>query len=154
MDDLRQHLINLLDMKGAHIDFDAAVRDFPAAHRGAKPPGAPHTAWQLLEHLRLAQWDILEYTRDPKHVSPAWPSGYWPKTDTPPNDAAWSQSIKEFRLDLAEMKKLVEDPRRDLLASLPHGEGHTLLREALLLADHNSYHLGQLMYVRKMLEPA
>jgi len=154
MDDLRKLLINLLDMKGAHIDLDAAVRDFPAALRGAKPSGAPHTAWQLLEHMRLAQWDILEYSRDPQHVSPAWPSGYWPETETPPNDHSWDQSIKKFHHDLSEMKKLVADPERDLLAPLPHGEGHTLLREALLLADHNSYHLGQLMYVRKMLEPA
>jgi hypothetical protein len=111
-------------------------------------------AWQLLEHMRLAQWDILEYSRDPQHVSPAWPSGYWPETETPPNDHSWDQSIKKFHHDLSEMKKLVADPERDLLAPLPHGEGHTLLREALLLADHNSYHLGQLMYVRKMLEPA
>jgi hypothetical protein len=154
MDDLRKHLINLLDMKGAHIDFDAAVRDFPSAHRGAKPPGAPHTAWQLLEHMRLAQWDILEYSRDSKHVSPDWPAGYWPHTDAPSNDAAWNQSIKKFHHDLSEMKKLVADPEGDLLAPIPHGEGHTLLREALILADHNSYHLGQLMYVKKMLEPA
>ncbi len=154
MDDLRKHLINLLDMKGAHIDFDGAVKDFPPALRGAKPAGAPHTAWQLLEHMRLAQWDILEYSRDPKHVSPDWPKGYWPETDEPPNDSAWNQSIKKFHHDLAEMKKLVANPELDLLAPIPHAGEHTLLREALLLADHNSYHLGQLMYLRKLLQGA
>ena len=152
MDDLRKHLVNLLDMQGAHIDFDAAIRDFPAELRGSKPAGGPHTPWQLLEHMRIAQWDILEFSRDGKHVSPDFPGGYWPKSAAPPTDAAWNTSIEKFRHDLDEMKKLVSDPRQDLYARIPHGEGQTLLREALLVADHNSYHLGQIVYARKQLE--
>jgi hypothetical protein len=152
MDDVRKHVLNLLDMKGAHIDFDAAVKGFPASLRGAKPSGAPHTAWQLLEHMRIAQWDILEFSRDAKHVSPEWPEGYWPDSDAPADDHAWSESIRSFRHDLAEMKKLISDEKNDLHARIPHGEGQTLLREALVLADHNSYHLGQFVFLRKMLE--
>ena len=152
MDELRQHLINLLDMKGAHIDFDASVRGFPAKMRGVKSNGAPHTAWELLEHMRLAQWDILEFSRNAKHESPAWPDGYWPESPKPPSEAAWRKSISQFKQDLSEMKQLVSDPRNDLYARIPHGDGQTLLREALLVADHNAYHLGQLMFVRTMLE--
>src|SRR5574337_1365060 len=109
MEDLRKHLINLLDMEGAHIDFDDAVKDFPADLQGLKPPGAPHTAWQLLEHMRIAQWDILEFSRDAKHVSPDFPEGYWPHVEAPPSDAAWNESVKKFRHDLSEMMKLVSD---------------------------------------------
>ena len=152
MDHLRKHLVNLLDMEGAHIGFDEAVRDFPGELRGVKPEGAPHTAWQLLEHMRLAQWDILEFSRDAKHVSPAFPDGYWPDSEAPPSDADWQESIKKFRHELAEMKKLVSDESSDLYTRIPHGDGQTLLREALLIADHNSYHLGQFIFVRKMLE--
>ena len=152
MDDVRKHVLNLLEMKGAHIDFDAAVKGFPASLRGAKPSGAPHTPWQLLEHMRIAQWDILEFSRDAKHISPEWPEGYWPDSDAPADDHAWSESIRNFRHDLDEMKKLVSDEKNDLYARIPHGEGQTLLREALVLADHNSYHLGQLVFLRKMLE--
>jgi hypothetical protein len=151
MDELRKHLLNLLDMKGAHIGFDAAVKDFPPALRGEKPAGAPHTAWQLLEHMRIAQWDILEFSRDAKHESPKWPEGYWPESETPPNDHAWDESLRKFRHDLADMKKLVSDTSNDLYVRIQHGDGQTLLREALLVADHNSYHLGQLMFVKKML---
>jgi hypothetical protein len=150
MDPLRKHLLDLLDMKGAHIDFDSAVADFPPELRGRKPAGSPHSPWQLLEHMRLAQWDILEFSRDAKHVSPEFPDGYWPKSDAPPSEHAWNQSIKKFHVDLAGMKKLIADPKHDLTAPIPHGDGQTLLREALVLADHNSYHLGQLMLLRKM----
>jgi hypothetical protein len=151
VDDLRKHLIDLLDMKGAHIDFESAIRDFPAKLRGAKPAGAPHTAWQLVEHMRLAQWDILEFSRDAKHVSPDFPDGYWPVSEAPPNNAEWQKSIRMFRSDLSEMKKLLSNPKLDLYAPIPHGEGQTLLREGLLVADHNSYHLGQLVMLRKTL---
>lgn len=154
MDDLRQHLINLLDMNGAHIDLDSAVRDFPPELRGKKPPGAPHTAWQLLEHIRLAQQDILEFSRNANHVSAEWPEGYWPNSEAPSSDAAWNESIEKIRHDLSEMKKLIRNSKHDLYARIPHGEGQTLLREALLVADHNSYHLGQLVFVRKILESA
>jgi hypothetical protein len=151
VDHLRKHLIDLLDMKGAHLDFESAVRDFPAKLRGVRPVGAPHTAWQLLEHMRLAQWDILEFSRDAKHVSPDFPDGYWPHSAAPPGNAAWQQSANKFRHDLSEMKKLISTPNLDLYAPIPHGEGQTLLREALLVADHNSYHLGQLVMLRKLL---
>jgi len=152
MDELRRHLINLLDMKDAHLDFDAAVRAFPAKIRGAKLHGAPHTAWQLLEHMRIAQWDILEFSRDAKHLSPDFPGGYWPDSEKPPSDAAWQKSVKQFKHDLSEMKELISNPQSDLYARIPHGDGQTLLREVLLVADHNSYHLGQLILLRKMLE--
>lgn len=154
MDDVRKHVVNLLAMEGAHLPFDDAVREFPSELRGLKPAGAPHTAWQLLEHMRIAQWDILEFSRDSKHVSPEFPKGYWPESEAPPSDAAWKKSIASFKHDLAEMIKLVSDAGNDLYAKIPHGEGQTLLREALMTADHNSYHLGQLMLVRKMLEVA
>lgn len=151
MENLRRHLLNLLDMEGAHVDFDSALERFPANLRDAKPEGAPYTPWQLLEHLRIAQWDILEFSRDPKHVSPKWPDGYWPDSDAPPNARAWEQSVEQFRRDLAAMKDLVSDPQSDLFANIPHGDGQTLLREALLVADHNSYHVGQLVLLRKIL---
>ena len=150
-DALRQHLLDLLRGGHAHADFDAAVSNLPAQLRGKKPKGAPYTAWQLLEHLRLAQWDILEFSRDPKHVSPPWPGGYWPKTEAPPSAAAWNNSLRSFRADLKAMAKLVDNPKSDLFARIPHGDGQTLLREALLVADHNAYHIGQLVLLRRLL---
>jgi len=152
---LTQHLANLLDAEGAHIGFDEALKNFPRELRGAKLKGAAHTAWQLLEHLRITQSDILEFSRDAKHVSPKWPAGYWPRSEAPPSDAAWKESIAQFRKDLEQMKALLASATEDhLYAPLPHGDGQTLLREVLLVADHNAYHLGQLMYLRKMLEGA
>jgi hypothetical protein len=148
---LREHLLQLLSGSWAHIEFDQAVDEFPVAIRGSKAQGLPHTAWQLLEHLRIAQWDILEFTRNPKHVSPEWPTGYWPATEAPPDASAWDESVKKFKADLQAMKRLVKDAATDLFSPLPHGTGQTVLREAMLLADHNSYHLGQLMLVRKTL---
>jgi hypothetical protein len=150
-DAVRKHVLELLRGKSAHVDFDAAVSKFPVKRAGEKPVGAPYTAWQLLEHMRIAQWDILEFSRDPKHVSPAWPAGYWPRAESPTGTAAWSQSVRAFRADLQAMMKLVADPANDLLARIPHGEGQTLLREALLVADHNSYHLGQFVMLRRLL---
>ncbi len=146
---LRKHLAELLTGAHAHVDFDDAVADLPPALRGAKPEGAPHTPWQLLEHLRLAQSDILEFSRDPKHVSPKWPEGYWPQSEAPPDDRAWDGSVESFRRDLQAMRALVAEA--DLYTPFPWGKGQTLLREALMLADHNSYHLGQLVLTRKML---
>jgi hypothetical protein len=113
--------------------------------------GLPHTGWQLLEHVRIAQWDILEFSRDAKHVSPGFPEGYWPKTPVPADGSAWDKSIEAFQRDLQEMIKLVKNPKVDLFAKIPHGEGQTVLREALLVADHNSYHLGQLVDLRRAL---
>ncbi len=150
-DALRQHLLDLLRGKNAHADFDAAVADFPSRLRGVKPAGAPHTAWQLLEHMRIAQWDILEFSRNGKHKSPAWPEGYWPKTEAPPTAASWNNSLRSFRADLKAMAKLIGDKKTDLYAKIPHGDGQTILREALLVADHNAYHLGQLLLLRRLL---
>src|SRR5580700_3234568 len=150
-DALRQHLLDLLRGHNAHADFDAVVADFPSRSRGVKPPGATHTAWQLLEHMRMAQWDILEFSRDPKHKSPPWPEGYWPKTEAPPNAASWNNSLRSFRADLKAMAKLVGDKKTDLYAKIPHGSGQTILREALLVADHNAYHLGQMLLLRRLL---
>ena len=151
--ELKKHLLNLLDAEGAHINFDDVIKGFPAKLRGRKIDGAPHTAWQLLEHMRIAQWDILEFSRDAKHVSPKWPEGYWPQSETPPSDKAWHKSIEQFRDDLEQMKKLLKkSTEEELYKRIPHGEGQTLLREVLIVADHNSYHLGQLMYLRKALE--
>ncbi len=148
---LRQNLIYLLAGGGAHANFDAIVRNLPPKLRGAKPANFPHSPWMLLEHLRLAQWDILEFSRNKKHVSPKWPEGYWPKTPAPPTAAAWTKSIQQFRRDLKAMQSLVENPKTDLFARIPWGDGQTILREALVLADHNSHHLGQLLDVRRLL---
>jgi uncharacterized damage-inducible protein DinB len=150
-DALRQQVLDLLRGRNAHADFDAVVADFPSRLRGVKPPGAPHTAWQLLEHMRIAQSDILEFSRDAKHKSPPWPEGYWPKTVGPPKAASWNNSLRSFRADLKAMAKLVADKKTDLSAQIPHGTGQTVLREALLIADHNSYHLGQMVLLRRLL---
>jgi hypothetical protein len=148
---LREHLLYLLRSGGAHVDFEAAVADLPPDLRGGKVAGLPHTPWRLLEHLRIAQWDILEFCRNPRHASPTFPEGYWPKGDAPPDDVAWNRSVAAFRADLRAMQALVADPATDLFAPLPHGKGQTVLREALLVADHNAYHLGQLIVVRRLL---
>jgi DinB family protein len=148
---LRKHLENLLRMEGAHLSFEAAVADFPAALRGAKPARAPHSAWELLEHMRLAQEDILDFSRNPNYQEKTFPDDYWPATEAPTDEAAWVKSVEQFQNDLKEMHALIADTGNDLLAKIPHGDGQTLLREALLVADHNAYHLGQLMFLRKML---
>ena len=148
---LRDHLLYLLRGGGAHLDFEAAIAGLPANLRGAKPAGLPHTPWRLLEHMRLAQWDILEFSRNPQHVSPNFPDGYWPRGDAPPDADAWDRSVDAFRADLRAMQDLVADPATDLFARIPHGDGQTVLREALLVADHNAYHLGQLVVVRRLL---
>ena len=148
---LREHLVNLLKGGGAHVHFMDALDGFPEAKRGAFVEGLKHTGWQLMEHVRIAQWDILEFSRNPKHVSPGFPEGYWPKTPVPPDDAAWEKSVLAFQHDLQEMIRLVKNPKTDLYAALPHGDGQTILRQALVLADHNSYHLGQLIDLRRAL---
>ncbi len=148
---LRQHLVYLLNDGGAHAKFEDVIKNFSANLRGKKLENFPHTAWMLLEHMRLAQWDILEFSRDPKHISPKFPDGYWPKTDAPPSDAAWTKSIQSFHKDLKAMEDLVSDPKTDLYAPLPWGDGQTVLREAMLVADHNAYHLGQLVTLSRLL---
>ena len=148
---LRQHVVNLLKGGEAHADFDAATANLPADLRGERPKGADHSPWELVEHLRIAQWDILEYSRDPKHKSPEFPAGYWPKSPAPPSEEAWEQSLKAFRKDLKALSDLVSSESTDLLAPIPHAKDHTILREALLAADHNAYHIGQLVLVRRLL---
>ncbi len=149
---LRDHLLSLLQGRNAHISFDDFVKDFPAAACGRKIEGLPYTAWQVLEHLRIAQWDILEFCREAKHVSPKWPEGYWPKPDELGNEELWKESVKRFRHDLKQMEDLVADPAIDLFAKIPHGNGQTVLREALLVADHNSYHLGALVVIDRLVK--
>jgi hypothetical protein len=148
---LREHLVYLLKGGGAHVHFEDALTGFPKSKRGVYAKGLPHTGWQLLEHVRIAQQDILEFSRNRKHVSPDFPGGYWPKTPVPPNDAAWEKSAKCFLGELGEMVALVKNAETNLYAKIPRGSGRTILREALLLADHNAYHLGQLVDLRRAL---
>ncbi len=148
---LRKHVVKLMSSADAYASLDDILRDWPPPLRGIKPQGLPHSAWQLLEHLRIAQWDILEFSRDPKHVSPDFPDGYWPRTEVPPDESAWDKSIAQIREDLRQMCELVNNPSVDLLAPIPHADGATILREAMLIAKHNSYHLGQLVLVRRLL---
>jgi uncharacterized damage-inducible protein DinB len=150
-DPVREQVIKLLRGGQAHLTLDAVIKDFPAKLRGVKPKGAPHSVWQLLEHLRIAQWDILEFSRNAKHASPSWPDGYWPKTEKPPSEAAWNKSVTSIKKDMVAMEKLVEDPNTDLYAKIPHGTGQNILREALLVADHNAYHIGQILLLRRLL---
>jgi hypothetical protein len=148
---VREHVLYLLKGGGAHLNFEQAIAEIPESMRGTKVTGAPHTPWRLLEHLRICQWDILEFSRNPNHVSPNFPDGYWPEGDAPPDSESWNRSVDAFRDDLQAMIDLVADPSTDLYALIPHGDGQTILREALLVADHNAYHLGQLVFLRRCL---
>ena len=148
---LRQHLVKLLKGGDAHADFEKAVKDFPADLRGKRPEGAEHSPWEVLEHLRIAQWDILDFCRNAEYNERKWPDEYWPKTAAPPDEKEWGESVKAFRNDLKAMCDLVADERTDLFAKIPHGDGQTILREILVVADHNSYHLGQMVLLRRLL---
>lgn len=149
---LREHVLYLLDGGGAHLDFGKAIAGLPVELRGAKAANIPHSPWQLVEHMRICQWDILEFSTNPKHVSPDFPEGYWPDSDVPPHDLAWDESLSQFRDDLRAMRQLVRAESTDLFARIPNGDGQTILREALLIADHNAYHLGQLVVLRRALD--
>ena len=146
---LRDHLLELLKSGSAHLGFDEAIEGLPADLRGRKAPGLTHTVWQLVEHLRLAQWDILEFSRNPDYKEQKFPDDYWPATEAPSSAEAWEQSVEAFRRDLQAMKDLVADPKTDLFAKIPWGTGQTILREAMLVADHNAYHVGQIVTVRQ-----
>jgi hypothetical protein len=148
---VREHLIWLLEGGHAHARFDDVVAHFPQDDIGIRPEGAPHSAWELLEHLRIAQNDILHFSLSADYVSPDWPEGYWPGSPAPQHAGDWSKSVSAFRKDLAEFIGLIRDPAQDLYRKFPWGTGQTLMREALLIADHNSYHLGQLVLVRRLL---
>ena len=148
---LRDYLSHALNWGEAHVDWKKAVAGIPAKQQGMRPTGGDHSPWEILEHMRICTWDILEFSRDPKHKSPDWPSGYWPKTPEPPKPTAWNASVQSLEKDLGAMAKLVANPKTDLLSPIPGGSGQNILREALLIVDHNSYHLGQLVLVRKLL---
>jgi hypothetical protein len=148
---LRKHLVELLDGGHAHAGFDDVVADFPPKFYGDAPKGLTHSAWMLLEHMRIAQQDILDFSRNPNYKSIKWPDAYWPKKSGPLSPTAWDTSVMSFREDLDAMKTLVNDPKIDLFADIEWGEGQTILREAMLVADHNAHHLGQLIDVRRLL---
>lgn len=150
-DALRSQLLKLLDWEDAHAGFDAVAAGIPPSHYGSVPPGLPHSPWQLLEHLRIAQYDILDFCRNPQYEELAWPDAYWPSSSSPPSPEAWEESVASFRRDREALKTLAADPDLDLFAAIPHGEGQTYLREVLLVADHTSYHVGQLILVRRLL---
>jgi hypothetical protein len=148
---LRDHLLKLLTAEQAHVSFESAIKNLPAELSGKRPKGAQHSAWELLEHLRIAQEDILDFSVNPNYKHLAWPEGYWPKTAAPPDDKSWDKSVRAFRKNLKAFCALISDPATDLYANIPHGDGQTILREALLIADHNAYHVGQLVMVRQLL---
>jgi len=148
---LREHLLDLLTGVHAHVSFDAAVKNLPVGLRGKRPKRGEHSPWEVLEHMRIAQWDILEFSRNAAHRSPDWPGGYWPAKPAPPDEKAWDKSLRAFRRDLKAMRDLVANPSTDLYARISHGDGQTILREALLAADHNAYHLGEIVLLRRLL---
>jgi uncharacterized damage-inducible protein DinB len=148
---LRDHLLELLRGGSAHLGFDEAIEGLPADLRGARAQDLPHTPWQLVEHLRIAQWDILDFSRNPDYVHIKWPDDYWPETAVPPDDEAWGRSVEQCRRDLKATQDLVADPQTDLFAKIPWGKGQTILREVLLVADHNAYHIGQIVTLRQAL---
>jgi hypothetical protein len=147
---LRRWLDWLLAGGNAHVDFNAAVRGLPPKLRGTRAGGMPYSAWQLLEHMRIAQWDILDFCRNPKYKSMLWPDNYWPKSEAP-GKGEWEKSVRQCRADQAAFRRLIANRRTDLHTRIPWGDGQTVLREALLIADHNAYHLGQIVLVRRAL---
>jgi uncharacterized damage-inducible protein DinB len=149
-DAVRTHVVRLLSWHDAHADFDSAVADVPQAPRGIVPAGLPYSLWQLLEHMRLTQRDILEFCEGPDYREKAWPDDYWPHDPAPPSPDAWDHSITTFRADREALQRMAADPSRDLTARVPAGSGQTYLREFLLVADHNAYHLGQFVAVRRL----
>jgi len=151
VDTLRAHLTRLLSWRDAHADFDAAVADLPPDIRGVVPPGLPYSPWQLVEHMRLTQADILAFCERPDYREPAWPDDYWPAAAAPPDAEAWDASIAAFRRDRAALERMIADPARDVFARVPAGTGQTFLREILLAADHTAYHVGQLVALRRLL---
>ena len=148
---LREQLLKVIDWEEAHVPFDRAVKGIPPSMRGVVPNGWEHSAWQLVEHIRIAQADILEFSITAKYNAKKWPDDYWPKASAPRNAAAWSKSIAEIRTDRKKLQQLAKNPRIDLTAEIPHGTGQTYLREILLVAAHNSYHIGQIVSLRKQL---
>jgi uncharacterized damage-inducible protein DinB len=150
-DPLRQQLVRLLEKSEAHASTEEAVAGLAPNLQGKRPAGLPHSPWELLEHIRITQHDILDFCVNPNYKELSWPTDYWPPSPTPPKPDAWENSVKQLRADLAALCALAEDPAVDLFARIPHGDGQTYLRELLVVADHNSYHVGQLILVRRLL---
>lgn len=148
---LRKHLAAVLNWKDAHVSFDDAVKGIPTRFRGVQPPALPYSPWQLLEHIRLAQADILDFCRNPDYCAPKWPDEYWPQSPTPPDSRAWQLSVSSYRADLRSLGKLLDDTAIDFYSEIPHGQGQTYLREILLIADHTAFHVGELVVVRRLL---
>jgi uncharacterized damage-inducible protein DinB len=148
---LRDLLSRILSWEDAHVGFDAAVADVPPDLRGRRPAAVPYSPWQLVEHLRIAQHDILDFCRNAGYETLTWPDDYWPASAAPPSEEAWDESVRQFRADRLALQDLAADASIDLGARIPHGTGQTCLRELLLAADHASYHVGQLVLVRRLL---
>jgi len=148
---LREQLVKFLRGSEAHAEFKDVLDDFPVKARGAVPKGAEHSAWQELEHIRIALHDLLDFSTNPNYVAMKWPDDYWPKEAAPKNDAEWDASVRAVKKDVADFEKLVGDPESNLYATIPWGEGQTLLREVLLAGQHTSYHLGQIVLLRRVL---
>jgi hypothetical protein len=146
---LIDELLHLLNGGNAHADLNRALKDLPANLRGAKPDKLPYSIWQLVEHIRIAQWDMLEFSKDGSHESPNWPDDYWPKETAPESDEAWNKSVKQIKLDQDELAGLIKTG--DLYSKIPHGDGQTILREALQVADHNAYHVAEIIVIRRLL---
>jgi hypothetical protein len=148
---VRDQLLNLLRRGNAHMNLDEAVADFPQDQMNTRPPNVPYTPWHLLEHIRITQWDILEFIRNPDHVSPEWPEGYWPARDAQADVQRWMQTIEQYRTDLAALQDIVADPETDLYATMPQGAPYTILREILTVADHTAYHVGEFGILRQVM---
>lgn len=148
---VREQLIQLLTGSNAHQSFEEAINDLPVSLRGIKPDKLPYSIWQLVDHIRIAQWDILEFSRDPNHQSPPWPDGYWSKEVAPPTDEAWERAVQQIKQDRDAFIALLSDSECDLYAPFAHGDGQNLLREALLIADHTAYHVGEILVIRRLL---
>ena len=148
---MKAELAKALDWGHAHVDFDKAVKDLPSQLRGRRVPNVPHSAWEILEHLRIAQHDLLDFSRNPKYQEKKWPDEYWPASPEPPDDKAWDRSVAAFRRDRRALQKMAADPKRNLDRKIPHGDGQTYLREILVAIDHNAYHVGELVQLRRLL---
>ena len=150
-DPLRRQLVRYLDSSEAHASTDAALAGLAPELRGERPEGSPHSPWELLEHIRITQDDILDFCRNPQYKERHWPADYWPKSAAPPTATSWDESVAQYHADLAALRAIAEDESIDLFSRIPHGDGQTYLRELLLVVDHTSHHIGQLILVRRLL---
>jgi len=149
---VRKELLGLLEGGNAHMSFDEAVADFPLEHINSKIENSPYSFWHFVEHLRIAQWDILEFIRNPDHVSPDYPEGYRPAVEETADEKQWRKSIERVRADLEALKQIVKDPKTDLFGPIPHARNYTIFREIVLAGDHNAYHVGELAIMRQVMD--